>query len=338
MPILANPPMRGQSLDTGDPLVIGLVNNMPDAALRTTERNFREVLAAASRDIPIHLRMLSLPEISRSAAARLHLAESYEDIGELWDSRIDGLIVTGTEPCTADITGEALWTTLTKLVDWAEYQTSSSIWSCLAAHAAVRYMDGVARRGRVQKLSGVFDCDVAADHAIAAGIECRWRVPHSRWNELSEAELVANGYDLISRSAEAGADMFAKERESLFIFLQGHPEYDSKALFREYRRDVGRYLAGDREDYPEMPRNYFNEAATATLESFRQKALDRRSIDLLDSFPRIPEEQMADSCRSSAVGVYRNWISYLLMQRARSGGRAPTALYQEHSPLAEGVA
>ena len=34
------------------PVVIGLVNNMPDAALQATERQFCDLLAEASRDPP----------------------------------------------------------------------------------------------------------------------------------------------------------------------------------------------------------------------------------------------------------------------------------------------
>lgn len=338
MPILTIAPARARSLDADSPLVIGLVNNMPDAALRATERNFQTVLTAASQDISIHLTLLSLPELPRSAAARMHLTQSYQDIEELWDCRIDGLIVTGAEPRAADLTTEALWATLTKLVDWADDQTSSSIWSCLAAHAAAHYIDGVIRHRLDEKLSGVFDCDVTTRHAIVADAPSRWQVPHSRWNALDETELVQLGYEIISKSAEGGADMFFKQRRSLFMFLQGHPEYDLRALFREYRRDVGRYLLGERDDYPEMPRNYFDEIAAGKLLVFRERTLGRRSIDLLEDFPDISDGQVTRFWQDSAVRVYRNWLLYLLEQRGRSGGRARPSPLEECHSLAEVVA
>jgi len=56
--------------------------------------------------------------------------------------------------------------------------------------------------------------------------------------------------------------MFVKERKSLFLFFQGHPEYDADSLPREYRRDVGRFLRSERESYPGMPKGYFDEATT----------------------------------------------------------------------------
>ena len=47
---------------------------------------------------------------------------------------------------------------MSKLVDWAKDHTASTIWSCLAAHAAVLHSDGIERRALEHKLFGVFDC------------------------------------------------------------------------------------------------------------------------------------------------------------------------------------
>jgi hypothetical protein len=52
------------------PLVIGLVNNMPDAALEATERQFQDLLSAASADCPPLIRCFSLREIVRGARRR----------------------------------------------------------------------------------------------------------------------------------------------------------------------------------------------------------------------------------------------------------------------------
>ena len=54
--------------DDGDSIVIGLVNNMPDGALKTTERQFRELLCAAAGKMPLRLRIFSLPEALRGEA------------------------------------------------------------------------------------------------------------------------------------------------------------------------------------------------------------------------------------------------------------------------------
>ena len=176
---------------------------------------------AASHDRLVTLRHFSLPELPRAAAAQAYISQSYEDLSELWSSRLDGLIVTGTEPRASTLTDEPYWPTLTKLVEWAEGHTYSTVWSCLAAHAAVLHIDGIERRRLRKKLSGVFDCAKAAEHRIVAGAPSSWSVPHSRYNDLASDELIAHGYRVLSSSVEAGADLFIKTGDSLERFCPG---------------------------------------------------------------------------------------------------------------------
>ena len=49
---------------------IGLINNMPDAALDATVRQFRGLLAAAAEDVAIRLTLYTLPEVPRSDFGR----------------------------------------------------------------------------------------------------------------------------------------------------------------------------------------------------------------------------------------------------------------------------
>jgi homoserine O-succinyltransferase/O-acetyltransferase len=315
--------LHDQSSDCDDDtIIIGLVNNMPDSALRNTERQFRELLSTASENIAICLKLFSLPELSRAETGRSYVKRHYEDISELWANDLDGLIVTGTEPRAPDLAGEPYWPTLTKLVEWAEEHTVSTIWSCLAAHAAVLHIDGVGRRPLGEKLSGIFESRKETDHALMLGIPSRWRVPHSRYNELPEEALVARGYRIVARSADVGADIFVKQRKSLFVFLQGHPEYDPDALLREYRRDVRRFVTGERDCYPEIPRGCFDEDTTAALVAFQQRVADNRRMDVLLSFPPRAKERSEHEWRELAVRLYGNWLSYLAERKSRSESRA----------------
>ena len=70
--------------------------------------------------------------------------------------------------------------------------------------------------------------------------------------------MTACGYRILTRSAVAGVDMFVRQDKSFRLFFQGHPEYEATTLLREYRRDVGRYLRGERDDYPGLPLDYFD--------------------------------------------------------------------------------
>src|SRR5579872_2850048 len=79
-------------------LTIGLINNMPDAALQATERQFKGLLRAAAESNIVDLRYFSLPSVRRSWAARSRIERFYTDISELGRLHLDGLIVTGAEP------------------------------------------------------------------------------------------------------------------------------------------------------------------------------------------------------------------------------------------------
>jgi homoserine O-succinyltransferase/O-acetyltransferase len=321
MPILldtarsgANPELRGDNC-----LTIGLVNNMPDAALDATERQFMGLVTAASPGLIVRFKLFSVPEIARSEQARLALAARYRDISELWDTHLDGLIVTGNEPRAPSLRDEPYWPSLTSLMDWAERNTNSTIWSCLAAHAAVLYADGIERQPRKEKLFGVFRCDVVRDHALITGMPSRLFVPHSRHNDLPAAALIANGYRILTQSASTGADMFVgRERgTSLFLFFQGHPEYDADSLAREFRRDLGRFLRGERDTIPALPQGYFDEDASTLIEEFCARARTERVEKLIRQFPlKAVEGGLQNTWQASAIAVYRNWLAYLRERKA----------------------
>jgi homoserine O-succinyltransferase len=301
-----------------DPVVIGLVNNMPDTALRATELQFGDLIAAAAGGRPVRLELYALPEVARSAHALAHIRESYQPIGELYARGVDGLIVTGTQPRCQDLADEPYWPSFVKLIDWARENTRSTIWSCLAAHAALRHLDGIGRRPYAEKLSGVFSCMTAPLHEFAAGFPASWAVPHSRYNGLPEDELWSAGYHIISRSDEVGADLFVKQLGSLFVFFQGHPEYDRGALMREYRADIVKFLKSERLSYPAVPQNYFDPEVTAALAAFRRRAELTRATYLLASLPyAIAETKLTNRWSGAAVGVYRRWFDYLSERKAR---------------------
>jgi homoserine O-succinyltransferase len=106
-------------------------------------------------------------------------------------------------------------------------------------------------------------------HPLTANLPPRLAIPHSRWNELSEAALLANGYQALTRSPAAGIEAFVRQEQSLFLFFRGPPRIAS-SLLSEYRRDVGRFLKGERDRYPAMPQHYFDAATEAALAAFRR--------------------------------------------------------------------
>jgi homoserine O-succinyltransferase len=304
-------------LNAANCISIGLVNNMPDAAFAATERQFTDLIRAATPNAVVLLKLFAIPEMPRAEGVRSELIQRYRDIAELWDTRLDGLIVTGTEPRARNLIEEPYWQTLTTLVDWAREHTASTIWSCLAAHAAVLHADGIERRALKDKCFGVFDCRLAADHPMTQHFpEPHW-VPHSRYNDLPERALQSCGYQILTRSAAAGVDTFAKQDGSFFLFFQGHPEYDADTLLREYRRDAARFLSGERGQYPAQPIGYFDEPAAGLAEAFAGRARAGGQSELMAEFPtRALEAGLRSPWREAALGVYRKWAAYLTARKA----------------------
>jgi homoserine O-succinyltransferase/O-acetyltransferase len=295
-------------------VVVGLVNNMPDAALEATEAQFARLLSAAGDAAPVRLRFYFIPEVPRGPAGLAHVnCDRYRSIDELYrEPPPDALIVTGTEPVAPLLSDEPYWERLRELLQWAQANTTSSIWSCLAAHAAVELLDGIRRRRLEQKRCGVFAHDTLTDQPLLKGIATPLHTPHSRWNELPVDALRDAGYTIVSASAASGADMFTKQADSLLVFFQGHPEYEDTTLLREYRRDVGRFLRGQQAHYPTLPHGYFPPAALELLGAFEARARAEPTAELLADFPMTPiAATLRSTWSAGATGIYRNWLALL---------------------------
>jgi homoserine O-succinyltransferase len=292
---------------------VALVNNMPDSAFEDTELQFVDLLDAAADKLGVYLKLYSLAAISRTGRAKHHSETYYESAQDLLMSRFDGVIVTGTEPRHADLRREPYWSELVDVLDWAERHTSSTILSCLAAHASILHSHGIERQPLVEKRFGVFEERSICEHPLTSGACDPMSVPHSRWNEINEDELKSSGYSVLTRSDRAGVDLFVRQqRNSLFVHFQGHPEYGERSLLKEYKRDVGRFLKGERKTYPEMPLGYFDSEATELLAHFREHACTGTRDEVMAKFPEAAiEGTLRNGWNLPAVSMYRNWLSYM---------------------------
>jgi len=323
MPVVLDDRSRGRTEPDG--LVIGLLNNMPDAALEATERQFIGLIDSASGSSPVRVKLFALSGVPRGPSGHDRLRRLYCGCSELWDSGLDGLIVTGTEPVAAELTEEPYWNAFVDVLQWAEDSGTPTLWSCLAAHAAVLHLSGIRRRRMAAKRSGVFGCAKAAPHPLTEGMPEHFALPHSRHNDLAEAELAAADFTVITRSPEAGADMFVREEKAPLLFVQGHPEYEAHTLLREYRRDIRRYLRGESHTYPAMPSGYFDSESTAALLRFRERAISGGSTAALASlWAEIPDPTVHNTWRQVATRLYRNWLSLLAIRKAARAAMVAT--------------
>jgi homoserine O-succinyltransferase len=310
---------RQERAQAGEEIVVGLINNMPDSALDATEGQFRALLGAAAAAYPVRLRCCSLSSVPRGREAQALIASRYWALDDLLESRPDALIVTGTEPKQPDLEAEPYWEELARVIEHAAQHTISSIFSCLAAHAAVLHLDGVRRQRLPAKRFGVFQQVVAADHPLMKGVGGMLATPHSRWNDLPRGALERSPYAVLSGSADCGVDAFIRQEGSLLVLFQGHPEYESRTLLKEYQRDVARFVSGEYVQYPHPPAGYFDARGNELLERFKQRLVSLPSADLLAEFPFLDlAASVTNNWSTPAVQIYRNWLDFVFQQKKNS--------------------
>jgi homoserine O-succinyltransferase len=306
---------RGSLRDRGRRLRIGLVNNMPDSALQATERQFSRLIESAAGEFDVRVTLVALDSVAREPIVREAMAETYRDPRQLRLSSPDAIIVTGAEPRAPRLPDEPYWDELTGLMDWSRHGVVSALYSCLAAHAAAYHRDGVVRRRLMHKLSGVYESEVVVDHELTRGLE-HTVAPHSRFNALAECDLEFRGYLILTRSPEAGPDVFVRERDFLEVFWQGHPEYDRDTLAREYRRDMLRFLRGERPQAPRAPAHYFDPEALLRIEAAIANA---GAADIEAVAAALKPEALSPAVafwQDAAARLMRNWLTAVARRKS----------------------
>lgn len=311
---------RNRSSNESASLKIALINNMPDAALEDTEAQFFSLLEGAAGDTPVEVTLYSLPDVPRGERVQAHLANFYRSTNDLRGERLDGAIITGTEPRQRNLRDEPYWNSMAAVFDWAGENTTSTVLSCLAAHASVLHSDGIDRTPLPDKQFGVFAYQRIGSHALTAGLPPVVRFPHSRWNEVRPEALVARGYELLDGSADDGVNLFVRQKgHSLFVHFQGHPEYGAHTLLKEYRRDIRRFLKQERPTFPSLPCGYFDASAEQPIADFRRHA---EAHPMEESFASFPEQTLTsalkNSWQASSRTIYANWLQLMAARKSHA--------------------
>ena len=294
------------------------VNNMPDGAFDSTERQFSELLVTASQDNVIDLRRYAIAGVPRSERTAPRIAREYEDIAAIRDNPPDLLIVTGSNPLELHIEDEPYWDDLTGLLSWASENVSSMVLSCLSAHAALSIFDGIDRLHLAHKCTGVFAQQVDVTHPLGTGIEHEIFLPHSRTNTVALDALLDAGYQVPVYSDEVGWSVATREiNGAQMVLIQGHPEYDPSSLLREYHRDVGRYARHERDDLPCLPYHCVAPEDWAQLEHLHEEVTgDHRDPALVERYPFDEVGERAPwTWRKMANQLYANWLASVAQRR-----------------------
>ena len=177
-------------------------------------------------------------------------------------------------------------------------------------------LDGIKRRRASQKISGVFSCEVTASNWATQGAGKLISVPHSRYNGLDLRNIEESGYAVCSWSPLIGVDSFWRREPSLFLFTQGHPEYDADTLAREFRRDALRFLCGERAEFPTPPENYFSRATEERLGRLRNAFSSHERRRYTDALNRILSQETPTHAWSNDAGrLYRNWLTMIASEK-----------------------
>ena len=107
-----------------------------------------------------------------------------------------------------------------------------------------------------------------------------------------------------------------------FVFFQGHPEYDSISLLKEYRREVDRFVAGIRGDYPPFPENYFYGEALKLLSAYKQQATATGDHADLPKFPEAEVMKWVDNTwTDTGKAIINNWLGLIYQIAHRDRGK-----------------
>lgn len=289
-------------------LHIGLLNLMQDSALEATERQFLRLVGESNKIAQFYVHPFTLPELPRGGAAKAHIAKYYKTFEEIKAEGLDALIITGTNVKGQDLSQEIFWKPFQEVLDWAYENVTSTICSCLATHALMQGRYNVTRSPMNTKKWGVYKSRVRdRSHPIVRNMNTVFDVQHSRWNDISRDDFEKAGLHVLVNSFEGGAHAAVSEDLFRFVCFQGHPEYDTITLLKEYKRDVGFFIAGELQDYPPFPEHYLSNDAKKILTAYRDDVLSGKTTEPFPEDTVIPhiENTWADSARS----MIGNWVA-----------------------------
>lgn len=292
-------------------LHIGLLNMMPDAALAATERQFFRLVGESNQIAQFYMHPFTLKELERGPEAAAHVERYYDTFENLQREGLDALIITGANVIGMELAEQPFWEPLIEVIDWACENVTSTLCSCLATHAVMQFRYQQKRMHLGFKRWGVFPHRVLdRKHPLVTGVNTRFDVPHSRFNDISRAQFEKAGLHVLVESDPAGVHLAVSEDGFRIVFFQGHPEYDTISLLKEYKRELMRFTVGQREDYPPFPDQYFSLRIQAILDEYQERV--RTELALGRPLPEFPETLIAphldNTWHDTAEAVINNWI------------------------------
>ncbi len=301
---------RAQEQDIRE-LHIGFLNMMPDAALTATERQFIRMVGSSNPIAQFYVYPFSIPELERGEQAQEHIRKHYFEFEQLAEQGLDALIITGANVINPSLDQEPFWDRLIEIVRWAENNVASIFCSCLATHALVKHYHGLDRRHLGKKQWGVYSHKVVRpDHPLLRDVNTRFDAPHSRYNDISREQIESAGMRVLAESPEVGVHLAVSADQFRIIYFQGHPEYAAISLLKECKREVKRYIEGERESRPRLPDNYFTAEGAALATAHIEAVV--RAKESGETMPDFPEAELLphvdNTWGDTGKAIINNWL------------------------------
>ena len=261
------------------PLRIIILNLMP-TKVETETQLLRHL---GNTPLQVEVTLLSTESYQPKNVSEEHLSSFYKTFNDIKDHKYDGLIITGAPIELLEFEDVEYWDELTKIMDYARENVTSTLYICWGSQAGLYYHYGVPKYQLDKKMFGVFNHTINnKDAKIVRGFDEEYCVPHSRHTEVRREDIEnIPDLEIISESEESGVYMVASKnmRE---IFVSGHSEYDKYTLKNEYIRDITK---GKKID---LPRHYFED--------------------------NDPNKEPVVKWRGHAHLLFSNWLNYCVYQ------------------------
>jgi len=317
-------------------LHIGLLNMMPDAALDATERQFFRLIGESNQIAQFYVHPFTLDDLPRGESAQAYIKQHYETFEQIREQGLDALIITGANVTQPTLSSEVFWNSLIEVADWAYENVTSTLCSCLATHAVLEFRYGQKREQQPQKKWGVFEHRVIdPQHPLVTDINTRFNVPHSRWNSVYASQFDAAKLRTLVVGDDGCVHLATSEDGFRTVFFQGHPEYDTVSLLKEYKREIMLYVNGEVTTYPPLPEYYLGQFEAAILREYRYRI--ELAMAQGEAIPEFPEAlilpKVDNTWHDSACSVVGNWMG-LIYQITHQDRKIPfMAGVDEHNPL-----
>ena len=230
------------------PLNLLLLNLMPKKII--TEIQYMRRLS--STPIQVNIDLLRVDHHESKNTPQAHLDTFYQDFAEVQSRYYDGMIITGAPLDQTDFDDVTYWDKLQNILAWSSTHVTSTLFSCWAVAAALKYFYDLPMLSRSEKLSGVYKHTTSTRvNALTRGFDDYFYAPQSRYMDFPTAYIEDNTDVLVLADSEETGVFLACSPDKRQVYVTGHPEYDPSTLAEEYRRDLN---AGKN---PIIPKNYF---------------------------------------------------------------------------------